>query len=61
MKNELFRRLQQSSPHLAQWIADNPEAMQQLDELEVERVVVELGQLLQEAVPGLIVEQRNVG
>jgi len=59
MKNDLFRRLQMSSPHLAKEIAQNPKVMNQLTEMEAERIAAEFGQLLQEEIKGLIVERAN--
>ena len=58
--NELFKRLQQSSPDLAREIEQDPEAMAELDDMEAERVAAEIGSLLDEFIPGLIVENSNV-
>lgn len=59
MKNDLFRRLQMSSPHLAKEIAQDPDSMHQLTEMEAERIAVEISQLLQEEIKGLTIEQQN--
>ena len=57
--NELFERLQKSSPQLAKKIAQTPAAMAELNDLEMERIVVEFGSLLEEVVTGLTIEKRN--
>ena len=58
--NELFKRLQQSSPELARMVQQNPAAMAELDNMESERVAAEIGSLLKDFVSGLVVENRNV-
>lgn len=58
MYNELFQRLKQSSPQLAKIIEQDPSAMRRLDKMEEERIAVEIGQLLQDYIPGLTTEFR---
>jgi hypothetical protein len=57
--NELFKRLQQSSPQLAHMIELNPAAMAELDNMERDRVAAEVGSLLEKFVSGLFVENRS--
>ena len=57
--NELFKRLQQSSPYLAHMIEGNPDAMAELDSMELERIAAEIGSLLENFVSGLIVVNKN--
>ncbi|KKM82895.1 hypothetical protein LCGC14_1314860 [marine sediment metagenome] len=57
--NELFKRLQQSSPQLAHQIELDPTAMAELDSMERERVAAEVGLLLEKFISGLFVENIN--
>lgn len=57
--NELFKRLQMSSPYLAHMIELNPAAMAELDNMESERIAAEFGSLLEEFVSGIVVKNQT--
>jgi len=59
MSNELFRRLQMSSPNLAKEVAQSQEAMEALRLMENGRLAAEYASTLVKAFPYLTVERTN--
>jgi len=60
MSNELFRRLQMSSPKLAKEVARSQEAMEVLRLMENGRLATEYANTLVKEFPYLTIERTNV-
>lgn len=61
MSNELFRRLQLSSPKLAREVAQSQEAMEAIRLMENGRLASEYAKTLRKAFPYIFVERTHVG
>ena len=61
MSNELFRRLQMSSPKLAREVSQSQEAMEAIRLMENGRLASEYANTLRKAFPYIFIERMDAG